>query len=399
MKSKMFRKVLLIILICVLLVSSMGAYSGELQYEDLNIVELNGAGAKSIESAEALIIDYSDIEKAEYNIKNYIDAGKIVYVANPTVSAEELALQLNIPKDTTTKYSDAILVGYTIYKLGEDYIFHDHYVLFACELDLTEVNSQVSNNSESYEYVENLSQNNFDIVKTSQTFALANDISFQEERIKNANDVISNIENYSASDTDDIATYYFSKEINVYNYAGTTYLGVIHGVTEVRVKGYAYVDGEVQLLYDVISNIEVCPDDDEKVGSYKVKMHCNISGHQFIAATRLESEITYGSAIELTGSFSTSSAGGSVGYTSSWTHMHGAQEIINSIENGNTAVRVWTAEPLTRTDGDIYGIKPGIRVATTNGVGQRGAFTTMYTEGSIHMWSILEDSIEFGGWF
>lgn len=94
-------------------------------HEGMTFEEMTG---KSI-----LSIEYSDLNAIRNEAKDVVDAGTMIYITAPEASIEDVADLLSIPNDGTNKYSELVLMAYSIYKIGDEYVISDHYALFAIE--------------------------------------------------------------------------------------------------------------------------------------------------------------------------------------------------------------------------------------------------------------------------
>ena len=96
-----------------------------------------------LDETDVVYIDYSDINRISSSAKEIVDAGATIFILYPEVSAEAIAEMLSIPKGSTTLYQSQPLMAYSIYKLGDHYVFANHYIVLADTSEAATKNSTV----------------------------------------------------------------------------------------------------------------------------------------------------------------------------------------------------------------------------------------------------------------
>lgn len=110
------------------------AYSNQTNNDDRKVVSFyNGISDAEIIDAEVLTVKYSDISDITEKAREIVDAGVMLYIAEPECSAEDISVLLSIPKSNTTSYQSELLAAYSIYKLDNKYVFANSYIILADE--------------------------------------------------------------------------------------------------------------------------------------------------------------------------------------------------------------------------------------------------------------------------
>lgn len=421
----MKRRVLSFLFIMILIFTAMPAYaSGSLTgvSEDKVILTLDeNTSSDLIATADVLVVAYEDLNLIESNAKEIVDTGKMLYITSPQVSAEDIAVRLTIPKEGISSYNEQTLVAYSIYKVEGLYVYQNHYVAVGEVVNENKLSKQtdklrsLSSDDKNQEVpLPAAGESNFNLVNTIQrndatelkmiTDGIDVAIESMSTTIEQVDDEVHNkydvgkIVPFSTSWPSTAVSRMYVDTLNVYDNNGKSY-GYLKGTVKVYDVGRVLVNNISQLVYNVISRVEVYPLSNIKVKQYKVRIHCNIVGHTMLETTTLPSGINYSQGVSLQGTFNKSDgAGGSISYNTSWTYNPESQKINRS--SPQDKVVDWTAETVSATEGKSYDIAPGMTIASVGQTGQRGAFSKIYCDAyTIFNIVLNSNSLEIGGWF
>jgi hypothetical protein len=137
MKSRKLRKLTALATAFALTISMIGATSNDslnsiqarLRSPDFEVAYVTSHMERNmVFNADVVVVDFTDIETISSVARELVDDGKMLYVTNPEVIAEDLAQILSIPRDVTTSYMELVLIAYSIYRIGDIYVFENHWV-------------------------------------------------------------------------------------------------------------------------------------------------------------------------------------------------------------------------------------------------------------------------------
>lgn len=372
-----------------------------------------------LDQTDVVYIDYSDIHSISSSAKDIVDAGATIFVFNPEVSAEVIAEMLSIPKESTTSYQSQPLMAYSIYKLGEHYVFANHYVVVADTSDTVTKNSAILPETTGESMAPmlstdgNVSSNFSDVITASEYYELPNAlqvhpqdlvstaISAKADVVATAQEIDTHGGQSSAQPRNTTlpsitATESWNDTLDVYD-ANNTYYGYLNCTVYGYAKGNGMVNGELNKIYDVVSVVKAYPASNAKVERYEVEINANYTDFSNLQTTTLLSGVTRDQGLSLSGSYSQSDGGGASGtYTTNWTYNPESQTITES----SSAPRIvkWKAEPTSPKAGKSFDIAPGMRVACPTKY-MRGAFTNVYCNALFFGITLKTNSIKVGGWF
>jgi len=396
------KKILAIFLAVAIFVTCMPAYANAPKQEPKVITVLAEEQLDDAANADIVQIAYEDLHIIANKAKDLIDDGALLFISAPQDSLENVAAMLSIPKDHISTYNNSLeLLAYSIYYNGNIYIFQKHYVLCADDTPQYETmaNDYVSEDVD----LENL-QNTF---KDAKVISSGPERKLQiEDGLKTAyvsmqdtlefeKTVTTQSGSTRSASFPEKASRSNTETLNVYSSAGDL-LGRLDGTQFIYDKGYCTVNQQTQFLFNVVSFVAAYPYK-TSVAKYKVRMHCNIAGHTLIVPATIPTSVNFSQNVTLGYQFNSTGAGTSGSTTTGWTYNPQSQ-IIKRTSPQNRVID-WDIET-TNISKQSYDVTTGIQVATTNGVGSRGAFTTMYCD-TIHPSGIVDNrnSIEFGVWF
>ena len=375
------------LIICIVMTISCFPFSvGASDYEPTptaNIIEYKTQETtlSSIDNADIININYSDVNEIVEYAKTWVDAGKTLCIVAPEVSAEQIATILNIPKIGTNVYSEALLYGYSIFKANDCYVFEGNYSTIASSdtdtytadtEEITDFDSVITVNEYNNEYAKNPLDLN-DVINWNAVISARAEVEqFNAEAIQT--------ENSRTINTSAVPTATFSNTIDILNSSDDS-VGYIRGTAYAYEIGRGYVNGEEGYMYVVAYDVKVYPNEKHKVKSYSAKMQYNIEGHRILNTTTLESNVsitqTLGFSGTLEGSLSLDNVGigggRGISYNISWTYTPESQVFTES--STDPKIITWTSTPVSPTKSSSYGMAPGAEVFVVPGYnGQRGLF-------------------------
>ncbi|MBQ2281862.1 MAG: hypothetical protein II332_03740 [Kiritimatiellae bacterium] len=375
-----------------------------------------------LDETDVVYIDYSDINRISSSAKEIVDAGATIFILYPEVSAEAIAEMLSIPKGSTTLYQSQPLMAYSIYKLGDHYVFANHYIVLADTSEAATKNSTVlpevagESMAPMVSSDGNVSSNFSDVITASEYYELPNALQVNPEdfvstAISAKADVVATAQEINTQITvgaestaqprsttlpSITATESWNDTLNVYD-ANNTYYGYLNCTVYGYAKGNGMVNGALNKIYDVVSVVKAYPASNVKVKRYEVEINANYTDFSNLQTTTLLSGVTRDQGLSLSGSYSQSDGGGGSGtYTTNWTYNPESQTITES----SSAPRIvkWKAEPTSPRAGKAFDIAPGMRVACPTQY-MRGAFINVYCNALFLGITLNTNSINVGGWF
>lgn len=418
MKTKIISLILaFIMLICYMPTTPVLALAGEKNVSEVINYHENFS-LNELDESDVVYIDYSDIQSIASSAKEIVDSGATIFVFNPEVSAETIAELLSIPKGSTTLYQSHPLMAYSIYKLGDHYVFANHYIVLADTSENTmESNVPTPNvtgeNRAPMVSSDNVGSSNFTDVLTASEYLLSpNAINVDPQdlistAISAKADVVSTaqeIEIQSAQGDQSrsttmpsiTATESWNDILNVYD-ANNTYYGYLNCTVYGYAKGNGMVNDELNKIYDVVSFVKAYPASNVKVKRYEVEINANYTDFSNLQTTTLLSGVTRDQGLSLSGSYSQSDGGGGTGtYTTNWTYNPESQTITES--SSVPRIVKWKAEPTAPKAGKSFNIAPGMRVACPTKY-MRGAFINVYCDALFLGITLNTNTINIGGWF
>ncbi|MDR1329330.1 MAG: hypothetical protein LBK23_06995 [Oscillospiraceae bacterium] len=401
----------------------IGDYSEELAivsvYNDIEHAELL--------NSDVIVVAYDELSLIADDAKSLVDADKILFITSPEESAEEIAETLSIPKSTVATYNDAVLIAYSIYKLGGNYVFANHYAVFGEEIvagnngsSLSETNNSVAefepeisapaySTESDFSMVKTLVDYNDEIISTPAipidpldvldvAIRAADDTKEFTQNIAQASTLSSGVSTQSATLPSTIADTTFNSTMTVYGPNNTTIYGTLNCSVYGYIKGNGLVNGTLQKIYDVLAEVKAYPNSGYKVEKYKTRIHCYYTDFINLQTTTIVSGATYNQSLSLSGSFGSSGGSGGGSFTTGWSYNANSQTITESIADNDTRKVEWTAKPVNPSAGASYDIAPGMRIASpTNKV--RYAQAIIYCDAMIFGITIHANSLPVGGSF
>ncbi len=91
--------------------------------------------------ANIIYVHNDDLADIADRAKELVDAGKVLCIVGPEISAEEVARICSIPKDGVNAYNPLPLIAYTIYKTQGIYVFGNNYVFEDNDADIASTQS------------------------------------------------------------------------------------------------------------------------------------------------------------------------------------------------------------------------------------------------------------------
>lgn len=364
--------------------------------------------------SDVVVVDYSNLDDISDVAKNMVDTGTLLYISNPLSSAEDVSEMLSIPKSNISSYHEELLVGYSIYKINDDYQFTNHYVVFASDdssdeqKDFTSAPTETTAPLKSTQRSQTISNFSDAILINSQNVKTFSANTFNHNNIVEAavgakddmeaftDNIYSSIENGSkTSIPTEEATETWNDTLSVYG-LNDTYYGYMNCTVYAYSLGTGTVNGETQNIYDVVSYVKAYPKSGYKVKEYTATIDCNYTDFSNLQTTDLPSGITYSDSVSLSASYGAS--GGSVGggYSRSWTYNPESQVIDE--HSSTPRVVSWTAETVSPTSGKSYSLIPGMRIASPTRY-MRAGFAEFNCDAFILGITVNTNSIEVGGWF
>lgn len=382
-------------------------------YEGMEIENLN--------NVSVLSIDYADIQNIRETAKGIVDAGTMIYITNPSASAESIAETLSIPKSNTSTYQSLVLTAYSIYKLNDLYVFANHYATFGSEnLETPQSNNVIEENNILTEIEAPVTQpqSNFQNVTLLAEYLDEKtnsdpDIDPQDAlpvAISSRNDAEVSINRISSTSVSNTAggiqplhitlpstpiTASWNDTLSVYGVNNACY-GYLNCTVYAYGKGTGLVNGSIQNIYDVISYVKAYPNSGHRVQRYEALIHCNVTDFSCLQTTTLKSGITYTQSLSLSGTYGSSGGSGGVAYTTGWSFDSESQKITEY--SSIPRVVTWKAEPVNPKFGKAYEIAPGMRIASPTKY-MRGAFSKISCDAMIFGITIKANEIDVGGWF
>ncbi len=420
----MFKKLLSMIL-CTVMVMGMGitTFANESSKVDFNtqinskvVTFYTGISENDIMASDVLLINYTDISSIIDIAKKIVDNGVMLYISDPQCSSEEISRLLSIPKTNTTSYQNALLAAYSIYKLDDQYIFANNYVLLATEghTEIESKNDDAINSvlPERTAPIEQVDSNFSKVILQSDfnkmsplTKITDNQNHLLNAAIRSKQDTEAHSRNISSTTNDNgtfsvtlpstTATQTWNDILNVYG-SNNSYYGYLNCTVYAYGLGRATVNGSTQNVYDVISVTKAYPSSNHYVKEYKTQIHCNFTDFSNLQTTSLPSGISYSQSVGLSGSVGSDGGSGGASYSTSWAYNPESQKITES--SPSSRIVNWVAKTVSPTKGKAYDIAPGMRIASPTKY-QRGAFSKIYCDAMILGITIKSNSIEVGGWF
>lgn len=370
--------------------------------------------ASEISDADVIVVNFDSLYLIADNAKGIVDAGKLLYIAAPQVSAEEVSEMLSIPKEGTLLYNNYLLVAYSIYSINGTYVFACHYATYGegAEDSVIEASATSLLGENSEIQLPAAGESNFNITRTLDEKHIADDeiisndlsaaINVMQRAVERSEEIIHNAQSNSIISLYGLgtgpmptATRVYNNILDVYD-SNDNWLGYLSGTLYEYDIGSIMLNNAQQFAYNLVSRVEAYPVN-TSLRQYKCRIHCNIVGHTMLESTSLPSGINISETISLQGSFSTNGVGGSLGYNTSWSYNPNSQLIARS--SPEPRVVDWTATPVNPATNDSFDLTPGMTVATTGSTGQRGAFTDLYCNAFENGNVIRENTIGIGSWF
>lgn len=424
-EMKMTKKTLSFIMALLLLLS--GLY-GESVYaldeselsSDFIIYNTDSVSKVELLNAEVVCVDFNDIDNISEEARTIVDRGKLLYIAYPRISAEDLAEVLNIPKTNKTLYQPAQLIGYSIYKHADKYIFANHYNMFMDVAQTSEINTEkhskmfkdvIEDKSEAPlvdSYIEsnfndvqladeNILYNAEDMQKVIQN-AIQERIDFEEQtlNIEQTSQNSSDVMPFSTSFPSKIADETWHDTLYVYD-NNNNYYGYLNCIVYGYIIGNGKVNGSRHKVYDVLTSVKAFPKNTGVyVKKYSVEIKANYTDFKTLETSTLPSEISYSDGVSLSSTAGLSDITFGSSLSTSWTYNPESQIITES--SSYPRLVKWTAETVSPTGGKAYDISPGMRVASPERY-KRAAFAEIRCD-SLFLWVTLKtNQINIGGWF
>jgi hypothetical protein len=402
----------------IVLGSMVSVNAHELKVTEKGIVNYyDGITDKEILKGDILSIEYVDVKKIAKNAKSYIDDGLMIYISNPEISAEEIAKLLSIEKNNSNKYQDLLLLAYSIYKVDDNYIFGNHYAVFAEEGESKIEAENVLNQKERTAPEASVSTEFGKVTTVKEYKSSKNTIIFDrnevceaafEQRnrtIEQLNELRGHVDlKEKTSDSyvvkggslpSKVADATWNDTLNVYGTNGTKY-GYINCTTYGYVIGTGKVNGTNHKIYDVISYVKAYPKSGYKVKKYSTTINANYTDFRTLQTTSLPSGISYSDTVSLSVTAGLEDVSVSGGGSTSWSYNPESQVITES--SSQPRIVTWTAKTVRATSGKAYDMMPGMRIASPSNY-MRAGFAEINCNAYIFGITINSNSIEVGGWF
>ena len=319
-------------------------------------------------NATIVVVPEDQLVTVKDYAKNLVDDGKILYIQDTSQNKEALANYFSIPKATRSVYNNMPHIAATIYKASDCYVFSYIYV----QIDAS--NSETSNCSYSL-------ANAQEIIPIEDGLASARDL---YEEANHAPSLV-NVAKGIPSGANEI----YSDVVRIYG-PNSSYLGDGIVTQYLYKKGNGIVNGQQMYIFDTVTSFKGAPNSDKYLQSYQGRLHCNISGHTLIDYSILPSNTSSTSTVQVSG-------GGLSGGTS-WTFTPDSQIITTNASPSNNYVDYFGSPQVIRY-GHSWEMLPGIRAATSNGAGSRGAFSKLTIPVLGIFGQVGSYDIEVGGWF
>lgn len=327
------------------------------------------------EDATIVVVPEGQLATIAGYAKSLVDSDKILYIADTSRNKEALAEYLSIPNSTTSVYNNMPHIAAVIYKAGNHYVFSYIYV----QIDPGPYAADAESSTISSSAAEALSLD--ELVDMDDALASALDL------YNAANQAPLLIAGARALPSGADATY--SDVVKIYSSSGAL-LGDGLATQYLYKKGYGTVNGQQMYIFDVITSFKGAPNASTYLQTYQGRMHCNINGHTLIDYSVLPSNTSASSSIQLSG-------GGLSGGTS-WTFTPDSQ-IITTTGVPSSKYVDYLGRPQVYRYGHTWEMLPGIRAASTNGDGSRGAFSKLTIPVYGILGTVREYNLEVGGWF
>jgi hypothetical protein len=356
--------------------------------------------APDVLNEDVVVVDFADIEAISDTARGMVDSGTMLYITNPEVSAEELAVMLAIPRSSVTSYNELLLIAFSVYKVNGVYVFENHYVLFTdCDDFFTSVENEAKCESD---FVEKelpiIGETNFDNVTTvreykeyhgidslsiSLTDSVLTAYDTMQRTLNEASAIVQPGDMFTTNSTwpTSSADEFFNVILHVYS--GSSRVGFVRGTTRVYLANRRNVNGASSGVWSVVTRAEAFPNSNVSVTEYRVRISAFIQGHDFLETVNLPSGGNTTASITLSKT---------PGVNLGWSFNPDNQRITRSSPNANPRLVEWTARPSNPlfNAGRSYDITPGATLFATPGhPGQRGAFATLFCN---------NNSVQFGGW-
>ena len=297
--------------------------------------------------------------------KKLVDDGKILYIQDVSQNKEALADYLSIPKATRSVYNNMPHVAAALYQASGCYVFSYIYV---------QIHAWTGRDSRPSP------------ANLKETVPIQDGLASACALYEAANHAPS-LPNAATGTPAEVAEI-FSDAVTIYGAKGSR-LGDGLAVQYLYKRGNGTVNGRQMYIFDIVTAFTGVPTGDQYLQAYQGRLRCNIGDHILLDYTILPSN---------TGAPSTLQLGGRLSDGTSWTYTPGSQ-IITTNGAPSSGYVDYFARPQGKRHGHAWEMLPGMEVATSSGIGGRGAFSKL----TIPVLGILgrrvEYTVEVGGWF
>lgn len=396
------KRILAIFLAMAIFATCIPAYASVPEQEPEIVTVLAEGQLNDVEGVDIIQIAYENLYLISNEAKDLIDNGALLFISAPQDSLENVAAMLSIQKDSVSTYNDSLeLLAYSIYFNGDVYVFQKHYALYAdTTLQCEAITDDGMSENINLEDLQNTFNDATVICSDSERRAQIEDsikIAYvaMQDSLKFEETVTEPSGSTRSAAFPEVASRITTETLNVYNASGNL-LGYLSGAQYIYDKGYYTVNQQTQFVFNSVSCVTAYPFN-TTVKKYKVRMHCNIVGHTLIVSANVPSSVSYSQNVTLGVQLNSSGVGGSGSTMTGWSYNPESQVVTKtSPQNRVIDWNVKTTEIYNKS----YDVTTGIQVATTNGQGSRGVFTTMYCDSLLFgVFINNENSIEFGEWF
>lgn len=405
------KKIIISIILSVFLIMTYSASA--LSALEIENAQLDGAleynsrtSMADLADANIIYVHNDDLADIAERAKELVDAGKVLCIVGPEISAEEVARICSIPKDGVNAYNPLPLIAYTIYKTQGIYVFGNNYVFEDNDADIastqsaeelaTPQNCSFDRAITMSEYRQNNGRNGLfrEIVQTVNV-SIQNLIA--EGEVDRA---LPEVSVQAVSTGGNLSRTYFDN-LYVKNSSGDS-LGYVRGTVQVYDIGRGIVNDREGYLFNMVTDVKAYPNAGSCVTTYSCSVNCRIQGHFIINTATLPSGISYSRTLSLSGSLTLGTETeieGSIGYNTTWDYNPESQIITESSPDPDYVL--WTAQTYQPQVGKAYGLTPNATIFVAPGYqGQRGAFSNLicnaYTfDGLVNQ----ENELIVGGWF
>lgn len=319
-------------------------------------------------------------------IMQLVDNGVIFYIQDGKLKEEDLAKKFSIPYEGKSYVKGGTKLGIALMRVNNNYIFENQFfeeghIGYSNDVELSSgATPTIAPSSYTASSNDVVQSNGITLFKKICGSNSIEKIVFNNR--KGIYDTINEM-NQTNEESDKLNlqslpsgyTYYNNSNKNIVYPNTSTVVGWEHITQYIFVRNTQTSGGNTYKIFDTTTRFTAGANDKYYVTYYKCRIHSNITNHEVIDHTRLNSNTSSSQSLSLSGGYSKNGVNIGGGASTSWTWTPDSQNITNYFPT--TPYREWRVTPVAARLAESWLIEPGIRsVNTAAQSGKSGAFSS-----------------------